>query len=149
LQPPGLVEFPGLGVEPPDDEPGFFIVKILPPHGVGEPMRSSAPVFVEVKLPAKVPVADFWALTVYDVETRALIQAPQHIAEINPNVQQLKTNADGSIDLYFGPKAPVGMESNWIQTVPGRAWFTYFRWYGPTEAYYDKTWTLPNIEKVN
>lgn len=101
-----------------------------------------------LNVPAKVPVKDFWALTVYDIQTRALIESPQHVAEINPNVQKLQTKADGSVDLFFGPKAPAGMESNWIQTLPGRAWFAYFRWYGPTEAYYDKSWRLPDIEQV-
>lgn len=101
-----------------------------------------------LNVPANVPVADFWALTVYDVETRALIESPQHLAEINPNVQELQTNADGSTTLYFGPEAPAGLESNWIQTVPDRAWFAYFRWYGPTEAYYDKSWQLPDFEEM-
>jgi hypothetical protein len=101
-----------------------------------------------LRVPANVPVADFWALTVYDVETRALIEAPQHRAEINPNVNKLRMNADGSVDLHFGPKAPAGYEENWVQTVPGQAWFPYFRWYGPTQAYYDKSWALPDIERV-
>ena len=99
-------------------------------------------------VPAKVPVADFWAVTIYDVETRALIETPQHLAELNPNVQKLKTNTDGSTDLFFGPQPPTGMESNWIQTTPGRAWFTYFRWYGPTVPFYDQTRKLPDIELV-
>ena len=103
----------------------------------------------KLNVPSKVPVADFWALTVYDVDTRALIESTQAIAEINPNVTKLQVNADSSVDLYFGPKAPAGKESNWIQTVPGKAWFTYFRWYGPTEAYYKKTWSLPDIQKIN
>ena len=102
----------------------------------------------KLNVPANVPVADFWAITVYDVETRALIETPQRIAEINSNVSKLKANQDGSIDLYFGPKAPAGMESNWIQTIPSKAWFVYFRWYGPTKAYYDKSWSLPDIEVV-
>ena len=101
-----------------------------------------------LRVPANVPVKDFWSVAVHDVQTRARIEAPQRAAEINPSVQKRKANEDGSIDLYFGPKAPAGMESNWIQTVPGRAWFTYFRWYGPTEAYYDKSWRLPDIEKA-
>ena len=102
----------------------------------------------KLNVPAKVPVADFWALTVYDVDTRALIESPQAIAEINPNVAKLQMNNDGSVDLYFGLKAPEGKESNWIQTVSGKAWFPYFRWYGPTEAYYKKTWSLPDIQKL-
>jgi len=97
-------------------------------------------------VPAKVPVADFWALTVYDVDTRAMIETPQHRAELNPNIGKLKANADGSIDLYFGPKAPDGMESNWIQTLPGKNWFAYFRLYGPTGPFYDKSWQLSDFE---
>jgi hypothetical protein len=68
------------------------------------------------------------------------------VSEINPNVRKLKANADGSIDLLFGPTLPPGMEENWIQTVLGRAWFAYFRWYGPTEAFYNKSWSLPDID---
>lgn len=101
-----------------------------------------------LRVPPKVPVADFWAVTAYDVETRALIETSQHRAEINPNVNKLKANTDGSIDLFFGPKAPAGIASNWVQTTPGRAWFPYFRWYGPTAAYYDKSWSLPDFERV-
>lgn len=101
-----------------------------------------------LRVPPNVPVADFWALTVYDVETRALIETAQHRAEINPDVNKLKANADGSIDLHFGPKPPAGMETNWVQTTPGRAWFPYFRWYGPTAAYYDKSWSLPDFEQL-
>ena len=94
-------------------------------------------------------VADFWALTVYDVQTRAPIETPQHVAEINPNVRKLKANTDGSIDLFFGPTAPKGMGENWVENAPGRAWFPYFRWYGPTEAYYDKSWKLRDIEPID
>jgi hypothetical protein len=61
----------------------------------------------------------------------------------------LNKNADGSVDIFMGPKAPKGFEKNWIPTVPGRRWFTLFRFYGPTEAYFDKSWPLPSIEKVN
>jgi hypothetical protein len=57
-------------------------------------------------------------------------------------------NADGSVDLYFGPKAPAGFEKNWVPTLAGKAWFPYFRLYGPTEAHFNRTWKLPNIEKV-
>jgi hypothetical protein len=99
-------------------------------------------------VPPKVPVKDFAALTVYDVATRALIETPQHRAEINPNLDKLKVNPDGSVDLYFGPTAPQGMESNWTQTIPGKSWFAYFRLYGPTEGFYDKSWALPDIERT-
>lgn len=60
----------------------------------------------------------------------------------------LRTNDDGSVDIYCGPAAPRGFEKNWIPTVPGKAWFAYFRLYAPTEAYFDKTFALPDIERA-
>jgi hypothetical protein len=60
----------------------------------------------------------------------------------------LQKNPDGSVDLYVGPKAPSGKEGNWVQTVPGRSWFSYFRLYGPTEAHFNRQWILPDFEKV-
>jgi len=59
----------------------------------------------------------------------------------------LYKNADGSYDIYFGPKAP-GKVTNWIQTVPGRGWFTILRIYGPLEPWFDKTWKPGDIELV-
>lgn len=62
--------------------------------------------------------------------------------------QKLKTNADGSVDLYFGPTAPAGNESNWVKTKPGTGFFLYFRWYGPLQPYFDKSWKLPDVVKL-
>jgi len=56
-----------------------------------------------------------------------------------------RTNSDGSLDIYFGPKAPAGKEKNWVQTTPDKGWFTLFRFYGPLEAFFDKTWKLDDI----
>ena len=60
----------------------------------------------------------------------------------------IRTNSDGSVDVYFGPEAPKGFENNWIPTVPGRSWFTYFRLYAPLQPYFDEAWPLPDIEEV-
>ena len=57
-------------------------------------------------------------------------------------------NADGSYDIYFGPKAPKGKEANWIQTLPGKGWFTILRLYSPLQAYFDKSWRIGEIELV-
>jgi hypothetical protein len=98
-------------------------------------------------VPPNPPVTEFWSVTLYDVSSRALIQNNTEITDRSSR-QDLRKNADGSVDLYFGPKAPAGFEKNWIPTVPGKAWFPYFRLYGPTEAHFDRTWILPNTEKV-
>ena len=62
--------------------------------------------------------------------------------------QKAKRNADGSLDIYFGPKAPAGQESNWIPTVAGKGWFPFFRFYGPEKSLFDKSWKLPDVENV-
>lgn len=99
-------------------------------------------------IPANVPVNQFWSVTLYDIETRCLIQNEQQIADRSSRMDLVK-NADGSVDLYFGPAAPEGMEKNWIPTVPGKAWFTYMRFYGPLAPLFDKTWCPGDIEKID
>lgn len=101
----------------------------------------------KLSVPANPPAKQFWSMTVYDIDSRCLIDNPQRKADLSSR-QNLKTNSDGSIDLYFGPKAPKGLEDNWVQTVPGKKWFSYFRLYGPTEAYFDKSWKLNDIEPL-
>ena len=54
-------------------------------------------------------------------------------SSIDSNMKEVNKNADGSVDIYFGPKAPKGQENNWVQTVPGKGWSTIFRLYGPLE----------------
>ncbi|MCZ6652024.1 MAG: DUF1254 domain-containing protein [Planctomycetota bacterium] len=94
------------------------------------------------------PMKQFWAVSVYDIDTRNLFRNESLKAEVSSNSKGLQKNGDGSVDVYFGPKAPSGKESNWVQTVPDKFWFPYFRLYAPTEAYFDKSWPLPDIEKV-
>ena len=60
----------------------------------------------------------------------------------------LDYNKDGSVDIYFGPKAPNGHEKNWIQTVLKKSWFLVIRFYGPLKPFYDKTWKPGEIELV-
>ncbi|WP_082554648.1 DUF1254 domain-containing protein [Caulobacter sp. Root1455] len=99
-------------------------------------------------VPPNVPVGQWWSVTLYDIETRCFIDTPLDKVDRSSR-HDLATNPDGSIDLVFGPEPPEGApESNWIPTVPGRAWFTYFRLYAPLEAYFDASWALPDIEEV-
>ncbi|WP_448093389.1 DUF1254 domain-containing protein [Pseudomonas lini] len=96
---------------------------------------------------ANPPAKQFWSMTVYDIDSRCLIDNPQRKADLSSR-QDLKKNPDGSVDLYFGPTTPKGFENNWVQTVPGKHWFSYFRLYAPTEAYFDKSWKLDDITAV-
>ena len=62
--------------------------------------------------------------------------------------QEMKRNSDGSVDLYFGPKAPAGKEANWIPTAPGRRWFSMFRLYGPDKPFFDKSWIMTDYQRM-
>jgi hypothetical protein len=64
------------------------------------------------------------------------------------SVSRTLKNSDGSVDVYVGPKAPAGKEANWVQTVPGKGWFTDFRFYAPTEAFFDKSWKLTDVGRT-
>ncbi len=101
-----------------------------------------------VTLPPDVPANDFWSLTLYDNQTRSMLQTDQQFPGIDNNKAGLKQNADGSYDIYFGPEAPAGFADNWIQTVPEKGWNTILRLYGPTEAWFDKTWRPGEIVLV-
>jgi hypothetical protein len=98
-----------------------------------------------VHVPADPPAKLFWSFTVYDARTRCLIDNEQQHGDRGSRDADLVHNPDGSVDLYFGPKAPESGTANWVQTIPGRHWFSYFRLYGPLEPYFDKTWRLGDI----
>jgi hypothetical protein len=58
-------------------------------------------------------------------------------------------NADGSTTVYFAPKQPAGVKrGNWIQTIPGKGYFTILRLYGPLEPFFSKTWRPSEVEPV-
>ena len=83
-------------------------------------------------------------------QTRSLLQVPSTIwPALASNSGTLQANDDGSYDLYFGPTAPPGKESNWIETIPGKSWFQLFRLYGPLEAWFDQTWKLNEFEPLD
>ena len=102
----------------------------------------------KLHLPPNVPVKDNWSVTIYDTQTRSMMQTDQASAGINSLGEGIKKNTDGSIDIYFAPKAPEGKESNWIQTIPGKSWFIILRMYGPLEPWLNKTWRPSELELV-
>nr|WP_309486581.1 DUF1254 domain-containing protein [Ancylobacter mangrovi] len=99
-------------------------------------------------VPADPPAEGFWSVTAYAEGTRQMVVTEQGRPDISSRKEDIVANSDGSIDVYFGPKAPEGKEANWVQTNPGEGWFAYFRFYGPTEPFFDKSWGLPDFEKV-
>ena len=99
-------------------------------------------------VPADAPVSLYWSATAYDRETHALIRDTQWSSR-SSNTPGLKKNADGSVDIYFGPSAPGGGESNWVPTSARGQFEVLFRLYGPQKPFFDKQWILPDIETVN
>jgi len=101
-----------------------------------------------VHLPPDVPAADFWSFTLYDNQTRSMLQTDQQFPGIDSNMRDLQQNADGSYDIYVAPTAPEGKESNWVQSAPNKGWNTVFRLYGPLQSWFDKTWRPGDFELV-
>ncbi|MFO1398112.1 MAG: DUF1254 domain-containing protein [Burkholderiales bacterium] len=100
----------------------------------------------KLHLPPNVPARNFWSVIVYSAQTRSMVQTDQQFPSLSSQSTNLQKNADGSVDLYFGPKAPAGKANNWVQTIPGEAWFTILRLYGPLEPWFDKSWRPGEIE---
>jgi hypothetical protein len=100
-------------------------------------------------VPANTPVKQFWSLTLYDEATWALIPTPVERGGLSSfEKDRMSVNNDGSATLYFGPTAPKGLESNWIPT-DGKKSYAWFRLYGPDEAFWNKTFTMPDPERVD
>lgn len=103
----------------------------------------------KMTIPGPVPAGLFWSATVYDAETRVLIETPQNRAAVRSHRDNPQANDDGSFDIYFGPDAPDAPESNWVQTRPGRGWFTAIRLYSPANEVFDGTWRLSDIANID
>jgi len=102
----------------------------------------------KVTLPAPVPAGQFWSFTVYDSQTRSMLETDQKLAGIDSNQKGMKPNADGSYSVWFGPKPPAGQEGNWVQTMPGKSWQVILRLYAPLEPWFDQSWKPGDIELV-
>jgi hypothetical protein len=106
----------------------------------------------KVTLPKGIPAAAFWSFTLYDNQSRSMLDTPQRFPRAgsqNYPSPAAEANADGSTTVYFGPTQPGGIKrGNWIQTVPGKGWFTLLRLYSPLEPFFTKEWRLSEIEIV-
>ena len=106
----------------------------------------------KLRVPKDVPVAQFWALTLYSEDTRRPYDnGGTEIRSVNldSKMKDLKYNDDGSIDFFIGPKAPAGFERNHMKTVGDDGWFVYFRLYAPLQPFFDKTFKLPDFQRLD
>jgi len=102
-----------------------------------------------LRVPANVPIKRFWAVTAYDATTRGLLDAGGNTNKTVGSNENPVANADGSVDVYFGSKAPKGKEKNWVPTNAKKGFFVVFRFYGPEEGYINKTWKLNDFELID
>ncbi|MFO1395200.1 MAG: DUF1254 domain-containing protein [Steroidobacteraceae bacterium] len=106
----------------------------------------------KVTLPKGIPQAKFWSLTVYDNQSRSMLETPQNYPRAGSQSfpsPAAEADASGATTVYFGPKQPAGVSrGNWIQTVPGKGWFVILRLYSPLEPFFDKSWRPSEIEPV-
>lgn len=103
----------------------------------------------KVNVPADMPIKQFWSLTVYDRATFSFIYSESNRTTLSSyDLGKMKKNDDGGVTLYVGPTAPAGLESNWIPT-SGKRPLPTFRFYGPTQALYNKSFRMPDFELVN
>lgn len=107
-----------------------------------------AGVMYRLTVPAQMPVKQFWALTVYNRDTMSFIyNALERTTLSSYDLDGMKKNADGSVTIYIGPQAPVGMENNWIPT-SGKRPLPAMRLYGPTDAINNKSFKLADVERA-
>jgi hypothetical protein len=103
-------------------------------------------------LPTDIPAARFWSLTVYDNQTRSMLQTPQRYPRAGSQSYPspaAEHEPDGSAVVYFSPDQPDGVAAgNWIQTDPARGWFVILRLYSPLQSFFDKTWRPGEIDPV-
>ncbi len=130
-------------VKPPIGAGSSYVIGLR--DAEGQPLDGSKT--YRIHIPPNIPAKRFWDITVYDNQTRSLLQTDNPypgVTSIDPGTVK---NADGSYDVYIGPKKPEG-EVNWIQTDPSKGWNMLWRIYGPLQAWYDKKWRPSEIELV-
>lgn len=115
--------------------------------GSGKPLDGSKT--YRIHLPPSIPARNFWSFVLYDNQTRSMLQTDQQFPSLGSQSKGIVINHDTSVDVYFGPSAPAGHETNWVQTVPGKGWNVLLRLYGPLQSWFDKTWKPSEIELLD
>ena len=121
----------------------FYLLNIS--DRAGKPLEGNKT--YRLTVPANAPIEQYWSATAYDRQTHALIKGMSR-PSLASNDGAVQRNADGSVDVFFGPRAPAGKESNWVPTDPAGRFELLFRLYGPKREFFEKMWRLPDVEEV-
>jgi hypothetical protein len=162
----GVEPFPSTGYRQLDARTAFFygVTGITPAMAMRLPGLGSQYLFAfvdadkhafdggrtyKVTLPKDIPQANFWSFTLYDNQTRSMLDTPQRYPRAGSQSfpsPAAEADADGTTTIWFGPAQPEGVKrGNWIQTMPGKGWFTILRLYSPLEPFFDKSWRPSEI----
>lgn len=141
LDSPGMImRIPGVGSQ--------YLMGFL--DAKGEPFDGAKT--YRLTLPKGIPAEAFWSLTLYDNQTRSMLQTPQKYPRAGSQSYPspaAEAAADGVTTIFFGPTQPEGVaRGNWIQTDPEKGWFTLLRLYSPLPSFFDKSWRPSEIEPV-
>lgn len=141
LDSPGMImTIPGVGSQ--------YLMGFL--DAAGDPFDGAKS--YRVTLPKDIPARAFWSFTVYDNQTRSMLQTPQKYPRAGSQSYPSPAASaaeDGSTTVWFSPEQPDGVErGNWIQTDPEKGWFTILRLYSPLPSFFDKSWQPTEIELV-
>jgi hypothetical protein len=141
LDSPGMImRIPGVGSQ--------YLMSFLDTEG--QPFDGAKT--YKVVLPPKVPAEAFWSLTLYDNQTRSMLQTPQMYPRAGSQAYPspaAEAAEDGTTTVWFSPEQPEGVaRGNWIQTTPDKGWFTILRLYSPLPTFFDKSWRIGEIEEV-
>jgi len=152
--------FPDINVYPVDERGLLFTFVFFTPRRLGEGQfwtlthkdKSGAQLdggrSYRLRVPPNPPVRQYWSLTLYDRKTHAFIRNMPYTSR-SSQTPGLRTNSDGSIDMFFGPSPPKDWERNWVPTDSARPFEAMARFYGPEPALFDHSWVLPNIERID
>ena len=141
----GLSNFAAFGFPKRVGQGGSIVYLVGFRDSRGEPISGEHT--YKLHVPPDVPAKQYWSVIAYDSLTNAFIRESP-VVGLDSYSTTMKKNADSSVDIYFGPKAPAGQEANWIYTAPGRAWFAGFRLYDPDKPFFEKAWKMSNLEQV-
>ena len=96
------------------------------------------------------PAKNFWAVDVYDTQTRSLSRSRRRSGPRWPATPaRCRPTTTAPTTSTSAPTAPDGKESNWVETIPGKSWFQLFRLYGPLQPWFDQTWKLNEFEPID
>jgi hypothetical protein len=121
----------------------FYLLNIS--DRAGQPLEGNKT--YRLTVPPNAPIEQYWSATIYDRQTHALVRGMSR-PSLASNHTSVQKNANGSVDIYFGPKSPTGKEPNWVPTDPTRQFEVLFRLYGPKKEFFDKAWKRPDVEEI-